>query len=183
MVLVAVARMSITAKAAAVACGALVLLLAGQTWRLHSAQLAVAQARTDLATHTAAAERAARQQTEAYRALETQHRDRLTNIDTDTTAALATARTDAARAVGTAERLRSDLAAYITQLRARAQAAAAAGQCPPDPGAGRFQEDLAFDAIGGRWIHGMARAGNQGYMQHSSCMLRRMIQKGNFPVA
>lgn len=133
MVLVAVARMSITAKAAAVACGALVLLLAGQTWRLHSAQLAVAQARTDLATHTAAAERAARQQTEAYRALETQHRDRLTNIDTDTTAALATARTDAARAVGTAKRLRSDLAAYITQHRARAQAAAAAGQCPPDP--------------------------------------------------
>ncbi len=29
--------------------------------------------------------------------------------------------------------LRSDLAAYITQHRARAQAAAAAGQCPPDP--------------------------------------------------
>lgn len=126
MVLVAVARMSIAAKAVA----ALVLLLAGQTLRLHSAQLATAQARTDLATHTAAAERAARQQAEAYRALETQHRDRITEIDTDTTAALATARTDAARAAGTAERLRGDLAAYIAQHRARAQAAAAVGQCP-----------------------------------------------------
>lgn len=125
--------MSITAKAAAIACGALVLLLAGQTWRLHSAQLETAQARTDLATHTAQAERAARQQTEAYRALETQHRARITEIDTDTTAALAMARTDAARAAGTAERLRGDLASYLTQHRARAQAAAAAGQCPSDP--------------------------------------------------
>lgn len=125
--------MSITTKAAAVACVSLAVLLAGQTLRLHHAQLNAAQARTDLATNTASAERAARQQADAYRTLETQHRDRIAKIETDTTAALAMARTDAARATGTAERLRSDLAAYITGHRVRAQAAAAASQCTPDP--------------------------------------------------
>lgn len=116
---------------AAIAAGS---LLAVQSVRLHHAHLDAAHARTALATHTAAAERAARLQSEKYRTLEAQHRDHITRIDTETAAALAAARFDASRAAGTAERLRSDLASYITTHRARAQAAAATRQCAPDSG-------------------------------------------------
>lgn len=115
---------------AAIAAGS---LLAVQSVRLHSEQLDAAQARTALATHAAASERAARLQSDKYRTLETQHRDHITRIDHDTQAALAAARADATRAAGTAERLRGDLASYITAHRTRAQAAAAASQCAPDP--------------------------------------------------
>ena len=142
--------MSIAAK---VAGAALALLLAGQTWRLHQAQLDAAKAQTAIAAHTAAAERAARDQADAYRKLEGQHRDRITQIDTETSAALAAARADATRAAGTADRLRGYLAAYTARQRAAAQAAAAAGQCAPDNAA-------AIDLLADMFRRADSRAGD-----------------------
>ena len=114
---------------------ALAALLAVQTARLHTAQLTAAKAATTLASERATAERRAREQSEAHRNTERKLREDHDRIDNEAQAALATAAAGADRARTAGQRLQRELADYITQHRARALAAAAAGQCPPDAGA------------------------------------------------
>jgi hypothetical protein len=106
-----------------------------QTLRLAGAQRAAAQAASAYHQGAAAAERQARQQSEAYRQLEERHHAQIAQIGAETSAALDAADADAGRARAAQQRLQHDLAAYIEQHRRAAQARAAAGQCPPEPAA------------------------------------------------
>lgn len=121
---------------------ALAALLAVQTVRLHTAQLTAAKAATTLASERATAERLARQQSEAHRNTERKLREDHDRIDNEAQAAIATAAAGADRARTAGQRLQRELADYITQHRARALAAAAAGQCAPDTGALDLLADL-----------------------------------------
>jgi len=103
-----------------------------QTLRLAEAQLETANAETTLQTERTTAARAALKASERYRKLEGNHRDELAQIDADAQAAVAAADTGRARAVDARNRLQRDIADYLTQHRAAAQARAAAGQCAPD---------------------------------------------------
>ena len=127
---------------------ALAALLAVQTLRLHTAQLSAAQAATTLASERAQAERLARQQSEANREKERKLREDHDRIDNEAQAALATAAAGADRARTAGQRLQRELADYITAHRARAIAAAAAGQCTPDTGALDLLADLQRRADG-----------------------------------
>ena len=80
----------------------------------------------------AAAERKAREQSETYRAKEQELRNAHDKIERETQATLAAATAGADRAVAAGQRLRRELADYITAHRERATAAAAANQCAPD---------------------------------------------------
>ena len=114
----------------ALALGALLVI---QTLRLADAKHDSAQAIATLNTERAAHERQARTVSERYRQLEGHHREKIDQIEADASAALAAAGADAGRARVARDGLQRDLAAYITQHRAAAQARAATGQCPPDP--------------------------------------------------
>lgn len=103
-----------------------------QTLRLAEAQLETAHTLATLQTERTAAARAALTTSERYRTLEGTHRDQIAKIDTDAQAALAAATAGADRAVAAGQRLRRDLADYITAHRERATAAAAASQCAAD---------------------------------------------------
>ena len=124
---------------AALALGALLLV---QTFRLADAHQGKAQAIATLNTERAANERAARVLSERYRELEGTHRDEIAKIGAAASAALAAADADAGRARLAADGLQRDLAAYLTQHRAAAQARAAAGQCTPDTAALDLLADL-----------------------------------------
>ena len=104
-----------------------------QTLRLAEAQLETAHTLATLQTERTAAARAALTTSERYRTLEGTHRDQIAKIDTDAQAALAAVAAGRARADVARNRLQRDLADYLTQHRAAAQARAAAGQCTPDP--------------------------------------------------
>ena len=113
-----------------------------QTLRLADARQGEAQAIATLNTERADNERAARVLSERYRELEGTHRDEIAKIGAAASAALAAADADAGRARVVADGLQRDLAAYLTQHRAAAQARAAAGQCAPDPAALDLLADL-----------------------------------------
>lgn len=103
-----------------------------QTLRLADARLETAHTENTLQTERTTAARAALKASERYRKLEGNHRDELAQIDADAQAAVAAADTGRARAVDARNRLQRDIADYLTQHRAAAQARAAAGQCAPD---------------------------------------------------
>lgn len=103
-----------------------------QTLRLAEAQLEAAHTVATLQTERTAAARAALTTSERYRTLEGKHREQITEIDTTAQAAIAAADAGRARADVARNRLQLDLADYLTQHRAAAQARAAAGQCAPD---------------------------------------------------
>ena len=117
-------------------------LLLLQTMRLADAELEKAQAIATLERERSTHERAAREQSERFRQLEGTHREHIAKIDTDAQAALAGADAGRARAVAARTRLQRDLADYLTQHRAAAQARAAAGQCAPDTGPAELLADL-----------------------------------------
>lgn len=121
---------------------ALAALLAVQTLRLHTAQLTAAKTATTLASERAQAERLAREQSEATRDTERKLREDHDRIENEAQVALAAAAAGADRARAAGQRLQRELADYITQHRARAIAAAAAGQCTPDTGALDLLADL-----------------------------------------
>ena len=108
-------------------------LLLLQTMRLADAEQEKAQAIATLAKERSTHERAAREQSERFRQLEGTHREHIAKIDTDAQAALAAVAAGRARADVARNRLQRELADYLTQHRAAAQARAAAGQCTPDP--------------------------------------------------
>lgn len=108
--------------------------LAMQTIRLAEARLETAHTETTLQTERTKAARSALKALERYRTLEGKHREQITQIDTAAQAALAAADAGRTRAVAARDRLQRDLADYLTQHRAAAQARAAAGQCAPDTG-------------------------------------------------
>lgn len=124
---------------AAMALGALLLV---QTLRLSDAHHGKSQAIATLNTERAANERAARVLSDRYREMEGNHRDEITKIGAAASAALAAADADAGRARVVADGLQRDLAAYLNQHRAAAQARAAAGQCTPDTAALDLLADL-----------------------------------------
>lgn len=103
-----------------------------QTLRLADARLEIAHTENTLQTERATAARAALKASERYRKLEGNHRDELAQIDADAQAAVGVADAGRARAVDARNRLQRDIADYLTQHRAAAQARAAAGQCAPD---------------------------------------------------
>ena len=105
-----------------------------QTIRLADAKLEAAHAETTMQTERAATAQAALKNSERYRKLEGTHRDEVSKTDTDAQAAIATADAGRLRAVDARNRMQRELADYITQHRAAAQARAAAGQCSPDTG-------------------------------------------------
>ena len=115
----------------ALALGALLVI---QTLRLADAKHDSAQAIATLNTERAAHERQARTVSERYRQLEGHHREKIDQIEADASAALAAAGAGSARADLARNRLQRELADYLTQHRAAAQARAAAGQCTPDTG-------------------------------------------------
>ena len=121
-------------KYAAIALGlGLGLALLMQTLRLAEAQLQAAHTEATLQTERTTAARLAFITSERYRSLEGKHRDEIAKNDTDAQAAIAAADAGRTRAVAARNRLQRDLADYLTQHRAAAQARAAAGQCTPDP--------------------------------------------------
>ena len=105
-----------------------------QTIRLADAKLEAAHAETTMQTERAATAQAALKNSERYRKLEGTHRDEVSKTDTDAQAAIATADAGRLRAIDARNRMQRDLADYLTQHRAAAQARAAAGQCTPDTG-------------------------------------------------
>ena len=111
---------------------ALGVLLAVQTVRLANAERDHARAVGVFNAAAAAAERKAREQSETYRAKEQELRNAHDKIERETQAALAAATAGADRAVAAGQRLRRELADYLTAHRERATAAAAANQCAPD---------------------------------------------------
>ena len=113
-----------------------------QTLRLADARLETAHTENTLQTERTTAARAALKASERYRKLEGNHRDELAQIDADALAAVAVADTGRARAVDARNRLQRDLADYLTQHRAAAQARAAAGQCAPDTGPADLLADM-----------------------------------------
>ncbi|MDT0137290.1 DUF2514 family protein [Acidovorax sp. PRC11] len=110
-------------------------LLLWQTLRLADAEVDAAHAHADLQTERAAADRTAREQSEHLRGLEGTHREELNTSRAQGAADLAGARADADAALAARDRLRNDLAAFITAHRQAAQNRAAAGSCPADTGA------------------------------------------------
>ena len=108
-------------------------LLLLQTMRLADAEQEKAQAIATLERERSTHERAAREQSERFRQLEGTHREHIAKIDTDAQAAIAAADAGRTRAVAARNRLQHDLAEYLTQHRAAAQARAASGKCTPDP--------------------------------------------------
>ena len=121
---------------------ALAVGLLVQTQRLADANTKAGDATTTLATERANAERLARQQSEAHRDTERKLREDHDRIDSEAQVALAAAAAGADRARTAGQRLQRELADYITAHRARAIAAAAAGQCTPDTGALDLLADL-----------------------------------------
>ena len=111
---------------------ALGVLLAVQTVRLANAERDHARAVGVFNAAAAAAERKAREQSETYRAKEQELRNAHDKIERETQATLAAANAGADRAVAAGQRLRRELADYLTAHRERATAAAAANQCAPD---------------------------------------------------
>ena len=111
---------------------ALAVLLAVQSVRLANAQRDHARAVGVFNAAAATAERKAREQSETYRAKEKELRDAHDKIERETQATLAAANAGADRAVAAGQRLRRELADYLTAHRERATAAAAANQCAPD---------------------------------------------------
>ena len=111
---------------------ALGVLLAVQTVRLANAERDHARAVGVFNAAAAAAERKAREQSETYRAKEQELRNAHDKIERETQATLAAATAGADRAVAAGQRLRRELADYLTAHRERATAAAAANQCAPD---------------------------------------------------
>ena len=104
-----------------------------QTLRLAEAQLETAHAQTTLQTERTAAALSALKTSERYRKLGDKHRDEIAKNDTAAQTALAAGDARRTRAVDAHNRMQRDLADYLTQHRAAAQARAAAGQCAPDP--------------------------------------------------
>ncbi|MBD9407247.1 DUF2514 family protein [Acidovorax sp. ACV02] len=113
-----------------------------QTLRLAEARLETAHTENTLQTERTTAARSALKASERYRKLEGNHRDELTQIDADAQAAVGVADAGRARAVDARNRLQRDLADYLTQHRAAAQARAAAGQCAPDPAPADLLADM-----------------------------------------
>ena len=113
-----------------------------QTLRLAEAQLQAAHTEATLQTERTTAARLAFITSERYRSLEGKHRDEIAKNDTDAQAAIAAADAGRTRAVAARNRLQRDLADYLTQHRAAAQARAAAGQCTPDPAPLNLLADL-----------------------------------------
>ena len=111
---------------------ALGVLLAVQTVRLANAERDHARAVGVFNAAAAAAERKAREQSETYRAKEKELRNAHDKIERETQATLAAATAGADRAAAAGQRLRRELADYLTAHRERATAAAAANQCAPD---------------------------------------------------
>ena len=111
---------------------ALGVLLAVQSVRLANAQRDHARAVGVFNAAAATAERKAREQSETYRAKEKELRDAHDKIERETQATLAAANAGADRAVAAGQRLRRELADYLTAHRERATAAAAANQCATD---------------------------------------------------
>ena len=107
--------------------------LAMQSIRLAEARLETAHAERTLHAERAATAQAALTTLERYRKLGDTHRDEVAQIHEDAQAALVVADAGRVRAVDARNRLQRDLADYLTQHRAAAQARAAAGQCAPDP--------------------------------------------------
>ena len=103
-----------------------------QTIRLADAKLEAAHAETTMQTERAATAQAALKNSERYRKLEGTHRDEVSKTDTDAQAAIATADAGRLRAIDARNRMQRELADYLTQHRAAAQARVAAGQCAPD---------------------------------------------------
>jgi hypothetical protein len=113
-----------------------------QTLRLADARLETAHTENTLQTERTTAARAALKTSERYRKLGDTHRDEIAKNDTAAQAALAAADAGRARAVDARNRLQRDLADYLTQHRAAAQARAAAGQCAPDTGPADLLADM-----------------------------------------
>lgn len=113
-----------------------------QTLRLADAQLETAHTENTLQTERATAARLALKASERYRTLEGKHRDEIAQNDTTAQTALAAADAGRARAIDARNRLQHDLADYLTQHRAAAQARAAAGQCTPDTRPAELLADL-----------------------------------------
>lgn len=113
-----------------------------QTLRLAEAQLETAHTQTTLQTERTAAALSALKTSERYRKLGDKHRDEIAKNDTAAQTALAAADAGRARAVDARNRLQRDLADYLTQHRAAAQARAAAGQCAPDPAPADLLADM-----------------------------------------
>ncbi len=113
-----------------------------QTLRLADAQLETAHTENTLQTERATAARLALKASERYRTLEGKHRDEIAQNDTTAQTALAAADAGRARADVARNRLQRDLADYLTQHRAAAQARAAAGQCAPDTGPADLLADM-----------------------------------------
>ena len=117
---------------AAAAVVAAFAVFAVMTLRLENAQ---AKHDAELANLSATAERSARRQSEEHREKERKLRETHDEIEREAQTALAAAATGADRARDAGQRLQRELADYLTQHRARAADAAAAGQCAPDTGA------------------------------------------------
>ena len=113
-----------------------------QTLRLAEARLETAHTENALQTERTTAARAALKASERYRTLEGKHRDEIAQTDTAAQTALTAADAGRARAVDARNRMQRDLADYLTQHRAAAQARAAAGQCAPDTRPAELFADL-----------------------------------------
>ena len=113
-----------------------------QTLRLAESQLETAHTQTTLQAERTAAALSALKASERYRKLEGTHRDEVAKIHTNAQTALAAVDTGRARAVDARNRLQRDLADYLNQHRAAAQARAAAGQCAPDTVPAELLADL-----------------------------------------
>ncbi|MFG0786378.1 DUF2514 family protein [Delftia tsuruhatensis] len=110
-------------------------LLLWQSLARQTDRVAAFAARADLAMERAAAAAAAAETSEHYRKLEVTYRENLDTIARESGQAQVRAAADADAARVAADRLRGDLADYITAHRAAANARSAAGQCTPDTGA------------------------------------------------
>ncbi|NMM75563.1 hypothetical protein B2J88_12005 [Rhodococcus sp. SRB_17] len=121
---------------------ALAVGLLVQTQRLADANTKAGNATTMLAAERATAELLARQQSEAHRETERKLREDHDRIDGEAQAAIAAAAAGADRARTAGQRLQRELADYIAAHRARALAAAAAGQCAPENSALDLLADL-----------------------------------------
>jgi hypothetical protein len=113
-----------------------------QTLRLAESQLETAHTENTLQTERTAAALSALKTSERYRKLGDKHRDEIAQTDTAAQTAIAAADAGRARAVDARNRLQRDLADYITQHRAAAQARAAAVQCAPDTGPADLLADM-----------------------------------------
>jgi len=113
-----------------------------QTLRLAESELETAHTQTTLQTERTAAALSALKTSERYRKLGDKHRDEIAQTDADAQAALAVADDGRARALAARNRLQHDLATYLTQHRAAAQARAAAGQRAPDTAPAVLLADL-----------------------------------------